>query len=63
MDINGRPMNTCPDFRHFRRTVYFEENLADSWTFEDILYFFLDICGHCGHLRTFLMNVDIFSIF
>jgi hypothetical protein len=36
MDINGRPMNTCRDFGHFRRTVYFEEILADAWIFEDI---------------------------
>ena len=52
MDINGRPMNTCRDFGHFRRTVYFEEILADSWTFEDILYFF-------GHLSTFRTFEDI----
>jgi hypothetical protein len=62
MDVNGRLMNTFEDFGHLRRSGYFEEILADSWTFEDILYF-TDICRHFGHLRTFLMFVDIFCKF
>ena len=52
MDINGRAMNTCRDFGHFKRTVYFGEIFTDSWTFEYIKYFlwtFVDIADIYGH--------------
>ena len=49
-------MNTCSDFGHLIRTEKFEEIRADSWTFQEILYFLRKFVDNPdGHGHFFLM--------
>jgi hypothetical protein len=58
MDINGRPMNTCRDFGHFRRTVCLRKFKQIRGHLRTISFFW-DICGHLRTLESVYLPVQI----